>query len=849
MRSALLLAVALAGCNLTYDREGVKFEPPPSAEGCAAQGLSYCLMGTRAVCTDLAADALNCGACGNVCGVGIDCFSGACGAGTAVCGLIAGEDVCGTPEYPVCVDTTSDAKNCGACHVDCGTQGCVSSACDVSCGATAPNKCLVAGAWTCVDFQNDPANCGACNTPTCTACVSGGCVTGTALTVAPLLPTNGKNWNDWVVGSDHTNAIDTPCDPAAPGRCTHAGELRVVKVASRTSCAGLSATDVLGAFEWTCIIGPDLKAWMVSSKLREATATSPEARLADLVDAGPLTWKPNSVSVSDGTTLIGTTPLTAWWSNPIQVAPTDGVLAGAGVVYIANTSRSSLTLTANRVSLTILPGIVVGPASEIPGAAISAVATLPVGARDFLWIEGKVDATHAGAGVLLNGVRRSTVRAVEVSRDVPAIVPGKMGIHLLQSSGNRLRGIVSVGSLDGVRLEGSSNNDLQNVEVSACGAGVTLFAGSSGNRVRGASIAVNRGEGLVVASANDNDLDQVISSNNDGAGIVLQNATGTRLTNSVAVANALGGVRLEGTTNARVVGLTTVGNRQQGLLLSGGSSSNVLMGVAAHDDDVGLVFTDSSNNTIVDLAVSSALPTSPDLKSDALSSNVFRETLLVGGFVAGASCMTGGTAAGFDAACQPTGASIFTRETTPAWTASFLPASAIGSDAVNGSFTGGTVLVTDLDAKFDWTGFENRYRAWGPVTPGALLGCSDRASRSQAACTLGVWYGDAAVHDWSLVATDTSLLGRLLPPTPVTDSVSHNWSGATTSSVFLSHAVELADAAGGNDDLLCESGETCLLTSNYGAYQGHGSIVSWGAIAGAPLVDPVSLFCFEVNGY
>jgi hypothetical protein len=47
------------------------------------------------------------------------------------------------------------------------------------------------------------------------------------------------------------------------------------------------------------------------------------------------------------------------------------------------------------------------------------------------------------------------------------------------------------------------------------------------------------------------------------------------------------------------------------------------------------------------------------------------------------------------------------------------------------------------------------------------------------------------------------------------------WYGAQT---FFINAIELISSDGGDDDGLCESGETCLYTPNFGAYQGHGAL-------------------------
>jgi hypothetical protein len=72
----------------------------------------------------------------------------------------------------VCVDTTSNPANCGACGHACSSgQSCQSGTC--TCGAET-NDCN----GTCVDVLVDPANCGGCGKacPTYQFCQNGSCV-------------------------------------------------------------------------------------------------------------------------------------------------------------------------------------------------------------------------------------------------------------------------------------------------------------------------------------------------------------------------------------------------------------------------------------------------------------------------------------------------------------------------------------------------------------------------------------------------------------------------------------------------------------------------------------------------
>ena len=77
--------------------------------------------------------------------------------------------------------------------------------------------------------------------------------------VRPLY-TNAAGWNQWVMkdAPDGYALNNTVCDATTSANnvrhtdCVHGGEIRAVALAGRTACTGLSATDSLSAFEWSC---------------------------------------------------------------------------------------------------------------------------------------------------------------------------------------------------------------------------------------------------------------------------------------------------------------------------------------------------------------------------------------------------------------------------------------------------------------------------------------------------------------------------------------------------------------------------------------------------------------------
>jgi hypothetical protein len=69
------------------------------------------------------------------------------------------------------------------------------------------------------------------------------------LTVVPVFPNHGANWNDYVEGT-----ADTSCTTVSLGiaACTHGGERKKVVLTGLDSCTGLSLADHLSGFNWQC---------------------------------------------------------------------------------------------------------------------------------------------------------------------------------------------------------------------------------------------------------------------------------------------------------------------------------------------------------------------------------------------------------------------------------------------------------------------------------------------------------------------------------------------------------------------------------------------------------------------
>lgn len=202
--------------------------------------------------------------------------------------------------------------------------------------------------------------------------------------------------------------------------------------------------------------------------------------------------------------------------------------------------------------------------------------------------------------------------------------------------------------------------------------------------------------------------------------------------------------------------------------------------------------------------------------------------------------------------CAPVGNSTATLDTSI--TGYGVIGAVASDDTVNGSDTGGVAaLASILDA--DWIGFQNVERTWGVNTAAAF---PDVNGGNWGVCPTG---GNCRIYDWSLSSSDTDYLNRLPVPTG-NDYLVHTflaadaatcaqipatWTGSVCQSTFLANAVEVMGDGIGNDNLLCESGETCIYMPNIGGYQGHGPLISAGAFTDG-VVTGVTLLKYTTNG-
>ncbi|MEK6742261.1 MAG: right-handed parallel beta-helix repeat-containing protein [Nitrospirota bacterium] len=615
---------------------------------------------------------------------------------------------------------------------------------------------------------------------------TGGETLVTLSSVTALYPNNGVNWNDYVKGGTITTAMDTLCTAATDTACLHGGEVKVVTVTGKTSCSGLTASDALGAFDWTCDASTGTVR-MISTGLKDGKF------LSDLIDFTTPAWKANSVTVNDNGTLYSTQTSTMWWTNPVTTAISGGSLAAAGTVYAVTTSMTgTYTIDASKVALVSRPGV------TIQGAAAAGETIISASNVNFIWLEGTINAIGNNLGVYLDTVKYSSLRNVKADN---------------ADTGTYLAGVV---------LNASSNNTLKNISGVNNGQYAIELVGANGNMLAHITAANNGSRGVALAASRNNIVKGVRTSNNGGAGIYLVNNCYDNVFLDIVATSSFNGIDIAdgGSSNNVLSGIAVALNANDGIDLR--SSDNLLMNIMSiREGSNGLVLMSGARNTVANIASADG---SWDIYSLNSSTNTFTGIVKVG---SSGCVVNGGVDPGItNGTCAMSGSSDAALTTGVTLTGSVL-SKVTSTDVLNASNASGTESYANIT---DWTTFANDLRAWGNDG----IAFPDYSNTGRCVGTCRIW-------DWSLRSTDTVVRDVLSKPTG-NDTITHTWSDASTTT-FLRNAVELS----GNGNGLCESGETCLYTPNIGAYQGHGNLVSAGTFTDGTITG-VTLLKYETNG-
>lgn len=732
----------------------------------------------------------------------------------------------------------------------------------------------------------------------------------TCRSVQPVYPLLGSNWNQWVATTGATlfDSDDSEC--MAGSRCLHGGELRKVATAA-SSCAGLSASDALGSFDWSCDAS--------SGKAVFYGALKANARLSDLLDFSTPGWLANSVTIGGytGASLGGQaanqTPEELWWSNPVVVANEGASNLGlwaSGTIYVVTApaagSTYEFTSNASGIALVIKPGVTLDGDIKAGNTATN------------LWLEGTLHRTTSNQNsnlVHFNSAANTVLRHVALSA----------------------AGQGSCGGM-GVNIQGGNNNRLEEVSVSSCGSGLYL-SGNSNARLRGITASGNTLEGVHLTSATNLVAEDIVATGNGRWGINIQDSTDVRVLDVTAIHNDSHGIRFNGGVTGLATGLSAFANGESGIYVTptgGGAlrlvdvsvAENSLRGLhvngtgysskvvvqnmkASNNGDHGAYLQAANVNASNVLAVGNAsdgvrvwstsaamavhlngvTAVNSGMSGVRLSNSAGGEGIVASGLLAANNGEHGVNINGVVS-------SVDIRDVVAVNNAQRGIAQASSNDVLfTGLVTVGNNGAGDCSNGSTGTGLANVTCAaqgsssitlsTGKSASGAFVGMTgaDSANQSDTDGHFSGFPSDRAAFDWLAFENPCRLWGRhsanAFPHADQRGRWGYGDSGAdghiwdwslgfgrtlawarhdpplhgndTRTSSTLNHAWELVGDGVGDDDGLCEGEEVCLYTPNIGAYQGHldmiePELISAGSFTNGALTDIVVLR-YGTNGY
>lgn len=597
---------------------------------------------------------------------------------------------------------------------------------------------------------------------------------------------NGANWNDFVKYYTSSPTACSGADTGSPSTCINGGEYRRVDLPSAfgTSCIYRIADD-LGVFDWIC------DSSMAPTKF--ISRLKPGKGLGDLIEPGSGVpgaagaWRNNAVRMYDISTgqLVGVSPSGQWWSNSVVEAPdssaTTGNLSTVGTIYTFSNNRSTALkqsvgyqILADKVSFVAMPGAAV-VASGVPASdgVVQTVSGTPV---NFVWIEGGIDgATVADMGVRLDYAKWSTLRNVSVWRAKTS------GLLMGTALYNRIM-YSTIASTVGDTTTPTSWHAVQ-------------ISGSNYNVFEGLKVYNNLATGIYVAGSTNNIFTRLLVTGNRGHGVEIDaSATGT-IVNSATMASNDAGL---------IMGYS-------GFEVDTAVVNNVLA-IENHQQEIDL---NLKSSKVGNLALTPGSTYGFKARNDSSYPNTFHGNILLS---SGATCASTGssTDVGVSTGCLAAGASANVVRS---------PSSLLNS-IVGPVANGASVFANILG--FAWVDFANPFRTWGlDGVLGSATNFFNGCSPTDTSCR--TW-------DWSLKASDTILRNSTKVSASTSAANGAFVSGSTCPSEvdsnlganvatgpsgdFLINAVEMLGDNLGNDNGLCESGEACIYTPNFGAYQG-----------------------------
>lgn len=667
------------------------------------------------------------------------------------------------------------------------------------------------------------------------------------LVVEKVYPINGAGWLKFISGSSGTNFYDRD-DVACAGTetgsinaCIHGGDKLKVVVTGYSSCDNLSMQDSLGVFIWSCLAG-------TGQVIFYSTGFNENKGMSDLIDFTGSDWLAMKVSFYESTVLKKQSASAKWWSNianPIVILPDSSAsmqtISGfsVGTILVLNSNHSShgYAIDQDSVAIVIKPGSTLSLNAAVAQncqwqigeiGTPNAKTLFCIGNQKYLWIEGAInDPGHVSDPFIdFVDIKFSQLNKITVTQGADGNV-----LYSSNSNNNRFFNLKiqnSNGGWAGLDLYNSSYNyfyDIIMANSTAANYPFLVFNGGSDYNVFSKGTFSQSDDDTIVIYGDNNIVSDIVSTAASRVDVGGNKNTATHIS-TYAMDEA--GVAIEPA-------------------FAGTASFNTVNQTLEVENAFGFWMLNSTNSLVSQTAVFTTFPHSPGYYLDTTSDNKFTYNLLMSSSVHANNCsVSGGSNQGLvDGTCANQGLSDAVKTNYDQMVVVSPMKAAIGvNDTLNASDDGsGTAVANTIT---DFLNFENRFRAW------AKTGDVGRCAGTDT----------CIIVDLRLKATDTTfrntsgnglnqnaafVAGATCPA-----AVHGNQSltdQSDTPRTFLVNALEIIQDGLGNDNGLCESGEECIYSPNFGAYQGHGDYKAAGTcLFQNGTISNVKMYAYPMNG-
>jgi hypothetical protein len=682
--------------------------------------------------------------------------------------------------------------------------------------------------------------------------------------VRPVHP-SFANWLNYVIAGSETPCLNQPGQV-----CEHGAELRVAQLYDQTSCDGMVANDSARLLEWVCEPSGDHIAF-------RSTGIRPRSGLSSVIEFGtcttedaPCVFKDMALTITEGTAQRSSAS-EQWWQNTIirndagTFAPT-GVTGSIMVAGGATLPALESSLISSNVAVVLVPGTV----AELQPFAVNGNQTWLEGGA--LGVTGLAQATDAFISVVGS---RVTLRNLDLAGGhvyVGETIGGKLADLRIRNSQSY-----------GIRL-GNESGDFETSEtilqritiqdVTSAGIFAEALQVSTIEDVRVAYAEYGLQFGGTFKRNERVRVRRVFVTNTFDYAVFATNLQSSSLVDITTVDN-VGGVSLGFSTQSIfLANVTSAHNSSEQIQVSG--SDNVAANTLVVNSDRGLYTNGALSVQLHDFAAFAVtgplvnVYMSPGFKApriEGLASYVPGPS----GFVCSvsadvaATCTTTGTAGSSDWPCPsgPSGScdAVLTAMPAQAPFVGFVTRESVNPAFQPGNGQTGADVASVPNAQFAYTSFESPRRSW--VTDPNLdtyPNASHRGGCAEGRCSVFDWrpLGGGPLNDTLPLPTASEALSTIVfrdsMPPPLGCAVEYPGSVSDTDvsqavcrTTYLPGAVEIDHDGIGTDNGMCEAGDDCLVSVNWGADQGEGPLVSLGNVVVG--TGTARLFRFSKTGY